>query len=144
MKADDNSSLLEVVRRAVPFDNRLVDAKGDRYLVDPLAETYIVVPAEGAQIIEGMLPPEEMQIRAAVVEAKDAIRLARLLTLKDRLFHTAKVREVDRLTEIIKSGLTKLVVFSPAHKAAAKRLRNSYGSSNVEVLDWASKGRGDR
>jgi len=78
------------------FDNTItrLDDEGNRvcYLIDPLAVKYIVPP--GSTVLDGMLPPQDMEVRRALVEMKVATEQLAAVGFLSRLFGSQAYRNV--------------------------------------------------
>ncbi len=124
--------IVQAAKRAVPFDNTLTfsDEKGSpgRYITDPLQERYLVPPGDWVQA--GMLPPEEFEVRAALVEAKIFTERVMSFGFFSLVFGTAKYRQAYEVAREKQRTLMELVNSSPAHKAAARRIVNDLLPSN--------------
>lgn len=120
------------MRTFAPFDNtRVVRDEGGcdvRYLTDPLAETYLEPP--GAWISEGMLPPEDLEVRRALAEVKLLADHARSFGLLSRLFGSDKYREARAAAVERQETLLRLVNSSREHKAAIRRIVNAMPPDN--------------
>lgn len=120
------------------FDNtRTVrDDAGDhiRYLTDPLAETYIEPP--GAWISEGMLPPEDLEVRRALAEMKALTDHAKSFGFLSRLFGSDTYRKARTAAVEKQQALLSLVNSSREHKAAIRRIVNAMplGNGGREAL----------
>lgn len=107
-----------------PFDKNAYVLNGDgevvRYLVDPLAETYLVAP--GQTVEPGMLPPEEWQVRAAFIEMREFTQRFAGMGLLARLRRRAEYERARALAIEKQDALFNLVNSTPAHKAAMRRI----------------------
>lgn len=115
-----------------PFDNtRTVrDESGNyvRYLIDPLAETYLVPP--GAAVCDGMLPPEEFEVRRALLEMKLLTEHVRAFSWLSRIFGSVAYREARDAAAESQKALLCLVNSTHEHKAAIRRIVNAMPPNN--------------
>jgi hypothetical protein len=111
-----------------PFDPTatVVDDDGHviRYLNTPLDNEYIVDPADDC-IPEGVLPPEDFEVRRAIVEMKLATEHWRGLGLLHRLMLTEKANKAKALAVRKQRELHLLIQRSPEHTAAFRRIIDS-------------------
>lgn len=118
--------IVEAARRAPSFDNCLSFSDGTRFLTDPMAERYIVIPPMGGTMQPGMLPPQEMQVRAALIEASAALGAMQKTGFWAQLFGKRQAREASDLFANKIEALASCVALSKEHRAAATRLERSY------------------
>ncbi len=118
--------------KELPFDvqSHMNDAQGNpiRFITDPLAEHYIEPP--GDWVPAGMLPPEEFQVRAALVEMKIFTDLLHDLGIFGRLFNSTEYKKRYKLANEKQNCLRQLVNSSREHKAALRRIVNAMPTDN--------------
>jgi hypothetical protein len=134
-----STPIVDSARRAPPFDNRVFMNDGLRFLTDPLAEEYICIPPDGGLISPGMLPPQEMEVRAALVEAIEAFKHGEQFGFLRRLLRSKSVAAADELLLAKVTALAETIRLSAAHRAASTRLRRSYRGEAHALLEWAEK-----
>lgn len=114
-----------------PFDNTktVSDESGKRvrFLTDPLAETYI--EPLGAWISDGMLPPQEMEVREALVAFKIASDKIASMGLLSRMIGS-RYREAKNQHQQASQSLLTLVNSSQEHKAAIRRIVSAMPRDN--------------
>lgn len=125
-------SVVESAKSAPPFDNTITLANGDRYLIDPLAEDYLIVP--GDTIPEGMLPPEEFQVQAAIVEMVMFTKRIQKYGFFSRLFRTKIYLEARSVALEKQRELRSLGNSSQAHRAALIRISKTVPLPNSRIL----------
>lgn len=115
-----------------PFDNTVTmsDDAGNpvRFLTDPLQEHYIVPP--GDLFEDGMLPPEDLEVRRATIAMKLCTERLACLGVWTRLFRRAEYQEAYDMAAEAQRRLRKLVNSTPAHKAAIRRIVNAMPPGN--------------
>lgn len=116
----------ESAARAAPFDNTQAFSNGSRLLTDALAGRYIEIPPIGGTIALGMLPPQEMQVRAALIEASYSFASLAKVGFWGKLFGTETAQEAETLWRSKMQALATCIRSSREHRAAAIRLKNSY------------------
>lgn len=131
--------IVESAKRAPPFDNRAHDGGGHRYLTDPLAETYILRPPDGGVISEGMLPPQEMGVRAALIEAMEAFKLNAAVGFWATALGTKRAKVASALLKDKVNALETTIGLSREHLAAARRIENSYRGEARGLIKLAMK-----
>lgn len=128
----ENSGGALYSREFPPFDNTLVvyDDAGQpiRYLIDPLAEHYIVPP--GFSVTDGMLPPEEFAVRKALVEMKLFTERYMSFGVFKRFFHRDEYVAAGKLASRKQEALAHLVNSGPLYKAALRRIVNAMPEDN--------------
>lgn len=106
------------------FDNRqsMTDENGNivRFITDPLDEQYLFPP--GDAVPEGMLPPQEFEVRVALVEMKWSTERLLGFGLWKRFFKSAEYEKARKLAEDKQRTLFDLVNSSREHKAAIRRI----------------------
>jgi hypothetical protein len=106
-----------------PFDPTATDLDEDghalRYLDTPLDHEYRVAPPNW--VAEGMLPPEDFEVRRAIVEMKLATEHWIGLGFWPRLIGTTAAKHAKAFAVEKQRELRALVQTSPAHKAALRR-----------------------
>lgn len=130
---------VDSARRSASFDNRLFVGDGERFLTDPLAEQYICVPPDGGLLVPGMLPPQEMEVRAALIEAIEAFRQQERIGFWKRLWHFRVASAADELVISKVKALSETRLRSPEHRAAAARIYRSYRGEAHALLEWAHR-----
>lgn len=115
-----------------PFDNTkaLSDDAGNpvRYLVDPLAEVYIEPPE--AWVSDGMLPPQDLEVREALVELKFATDRLHTFGFVSRMMKSPDYRHALQAAQTKAEALGELVNRSREHKAAIRRIVNAMPLNN--------------
>ena len=115
-----------------PFDPRmrLRDDEGRpvRFINAVLDERYIVPP--GDLVPEGLLPPEEFEVRRALAELN--IFSERLMDFGffRRLFDKNGYLHVERAANGKQEALRRLINASPEHRAAFRRIVNAMPEGN--------------
>lgn len=109
---------------APPFDNRLLDldhpsGEPTRYLLDPLASKYVTKP-QGI-VPPGMLPPEEIQVRAAIIELMNAALAITKTSWLSSFFSTKRYERIAETLDETELALRHLATRTPLHIAALKR-----------------------
>jgi hypothetical protein len=94
-----------------------------RYVDTPLDQEYRVNPPD--LVSEGMLPPEDFEMRRAVAEMKLATEYCLRVGPWQRLIGTAKARGAKALALKKQGDLRLLVQKSPEHRAALQRIIRS-------------------
>lgn len=133
------TSIVDSARGAPPFDNRVFVDDGLRFLTDPLAEQYICVPPDGGLISPGMLPPQEMEVRAALVEAIEVFKHGEQFGFLKRLLRSKEVAAADELLLGKVAALAETIRRSASHRAASARIRRSYRGEAHALLEWAER-----
>ncbi|KXS54107.1 MAG: hypothetical protein AWU57_1498 [Marinobacter sp. T13-3] len=122
----------ESVGNRSPFDQSktLHDESGApiKFVQSPTDEHYLHAP--GSYIPDGMLPPEDHQVREALMEMKLFTEKALAFSFISRLFRTANFKKAESLAREKQSGLMRLVNSSLEHKAAIRRIVNSMPDGN--------------
>lgn len=125
-------SIVESAKRKPPFDvnQYVIDESGKqvRFLSDPLYEKYLATP--GDMVSEGMIPPEEFQLSAAMLEMKNFTDQLIDLGFIDRLFRTAEYIKRYDVARGKQRILLQLVNCSREHKAAIRRIENAMPENN--------------
>lgn len=115
------------------FDNRIfaLDAKGSpvRFITDPLAESYIDIP--GKYVLPGMLPPEEFEVSAALVDLHHAIVASLGAGIITWMLRPDRVRKLRAVAELKQRMFVQLINRSPAHKAAIRRISKLINSDAI-------------
>ena len=115
-----------------PFDNSktVSDDAGNpvRYLVDPLDEVYIEPP--DAWVSEGMLPPQDFEVREALMELKLTTDRVHSFGFIARLTKSTAYRNAIQVARAKADALGELVNRSREHKAAIRRIVNSMPQNN--------------
>lgn len=115
-----------------PFDNTktVKDESGNpvRFLADSLAETYIEPP--DAWISDGMLPPQEMEVRKALVTFKFASDSVESFGLLSRMIGSTRYRDAKNQLQLASKSLMTLVNSSREHKAAIRRIVSAMPVNN--------------
>jgi len=132
-------SVTESAARAAAFDNTQSFSDGSRLLTDVLAERYIEIPPDGHAIAIGMLPPQEMQVRAALLEASLSFQATTKIGFFSQLFGTARAKKANNLYEEKLQALAKCIRLSREHGAASKRIMNSYPGVPKALLEQAEQ-----
>ena len=114
------------------FDNTLTlrDIAGNhiRFLVSSFDEKYLVpIPSN---IPDGMLPPEDFEVRNALVGVRFYTERIGDVGFIATLFRTEKYRVAKALAEGNINQLKKLTSTSRAHSAALKRIINDMPAGN--------------
>jgi hypothetical protein len=121
-----------------PFDNTktLSDDAGHpvRFLIDPLSDTYIEPP--GSMVPDGMLPPQDYEVRKALVEMKFATERLSFFSLIARFFRSKCYCVALEVAQQKQQDLMTMVNSSPEHKASIRRIVNAMppGNSGREAL----------
>ena len=105
------------------FDSALVDrcnGRDVRYLIDPLADEYLVAP--GDDVPTAMLPPEEWEVRRALVDLKLAADHAAEMGPLTRIFNRAECAARKLTAANKREALRALLSSSRAHQAALRRI----------------------
>jgi hypothetical protein len=131
--------IVERAKKAHTFDNRLCDAGGSRFLTDPLAKRYISIPPDGGCMEPGMLPPQEMEVRAALVEAIAAFEARGQVGFWKRFMGSREAKAADTLVKDKVQVLKGAASRSREHRAAAIRIRSSYPGTASALLRWAEE-----
>lgn len=122
-------------RRPPPFDNTLsmrVEGREVRFLVDPCAEKYLFKPTP--VFLQGMLPPEDFEVMAAVfsmVKAKNALRS---MSLFQRVRNRSAYLELGAQKTKAHLNLIAVSAQSKVHRAAMQRIYHSAPSPLKEML----------
>ena len=115
-----------------PFDNTkaLSDDAGNPvlFLVDPLAEAYIEPPE--AWVSEGMLPPQDLEVREALMELKLATGRVHTFGIVARMMKSPNYRQALQAAQSKADALGELVSRSREHKAAIRRIVNAMPPNN--------------
>jgi hypothetical protein len=98
------------------------------YINHPLDEKYVDPPGE--LVLEGMLPPQEFEVRRALVELKLFTEMAADYGFLRRLLNRPKYLQVLRIATEKQQVLRELVNSSPEHKAALRRIVNAMPERN--------------
>ena len=105
------------------FENALtewIDGQEVRYLVDPLADEYLVAPGEA--VPRAMLPPEEWEVRNALIEMKFATERVAEMGLIARTVNRAEYDARWQAAVAKQKALRELVQSTRAHRAALRRI----------------------
>ncbi|MTJ94023.1 MAG: hypothetical protein F8N36_14370 [Desulfovibrio sp.] len=114
-----------------PFNNTLFfhDEAGRacRYLTDPLAETYLAPPEN--LVKDGMLPPQEFEVCAALLEMK--LFTERAISYGTwSFFRRSERRAAWEIARQKQNRLMELVNSSREHKAAIRRIVSAMPPDN--------------
>lgn len=139
MRDELASPIVESARLSACFDNRLFIGDGERFLTDPLAEEYICVPPDGGLLVPGMLPPQEMEVRAALIEAIEAFKLQVQIGFWKRLRRSSEAVAAEELLIAKVQALAETTTRSTEHRAASVRISRSYRGEAHALLDWAKR-----
>jgi hypothetical protein len=124
--------IVESAKNQPPFDNRvhMADEDGNavRFVTDPLDERYIEPP--GDNIPQGMLPPEEFQVRAALAEMKFFTDNLIELGIFGWIFRRSEFRRRHQIASEKQQALRQLVACSREHRAALRRIVNAMPERN--------------
>lgn len=122
----------EMVANEMQFDRtksiRNESGASIRFIESPTDEQYLNAP--GNFIPEGMLPPEDLQVRVALVEMKLFTERLIAFGLVSRLLRTSRFKKAESVAREKQSALMDLVNSSPEHKAAIRRIVNSMPEGN--------------
>lgn len=120
-----------------PFDSRayyLDDAgRTVQFVAHPLDQTYLTVPGPG--VPAGMLPPQDLEIRAALGDLAMAEVEVLSLGLIATYARLPSYRKAQAVVKAHQDALAALVASSPEHQAAMRRI--------VESLERGSKDRAE-
>ena len=98
------------------------------FINDPLDEQYVAFPGNSAP--EGMLPPEEFEVRRALAEMKIFTeRFAEFGFLK-KIFDKTTYQQAKQVAIEKQETLRRLVNSSPEHKAAIRRIVSAMPKGN--------------
>ena len=103
----------------------VLDGHGNavRYIDTPLDHEYRVIPPNW--VAEGMLPPEDFEMRRAVAEMKLATEHWLALSFWQCLLGSTEAKKARALALKKQHELRLLAQKSPAHKAALRRVRRN-------------------
>lgn len=115
-----------------PFDNTLSlsDDAGNpvRFLLSPFDTKYLIPPGE--DIPDGMLPPEDFEVRRALVAVRVSTEKIGETGFIATLLRTEKYRAAKALAEKYQDELKQLVGSSRAHCAAFQRIIDAMPPGN--------------
>ena len=115
-----------------PFDNTLSlsDDAGSpvRFLLSPFDTKYLTPPGE--DIPDGMLPPEDFEVRTALIGVRVATERIGEVGFIATLFRTEKYRAAQALAEKYQNEFKQLVNSSRAHGAALQRIMDAMPPGN--------------
>lgn len=134
-----SGSIVEAASRAAAFDNRLCAGGGVKYLVDPLALDYISLPPGGGMLKRGMLPPQEMEVRAALIEAIEAFKWVDRVPMWKKMFRAPEAKEAEALMGSKIEALASATERSREHQAAAARIYRNYPGASRGLLAAAKQ-----
>lgn len=132
-------SISDAAKRAAPFDNTACFADGTRFLTDPLAPDYIVCPPDGRAMPIGMLPPEELEVRAHLTQAALSFKAMANMSWVKRTFAKGAVQEVEAHFQSNLRGLAACILSSSLHRVAATRISKNYPGVPRGLLNAAER-----
>ena len=118
-----------------PFDHSVTmtgeDGNEFKFLDDPLAEDYLMIPGETCRA--GMLPPAEFEIRALCWEIQLLNTNMRQLTVADQIWNRSECRaHIDGLLKAA-NDLSDAIKMSPEHRAAFLRVYSDWCENDMCV-----------
>jgi hypothetical protein len=115
-----------------PFDvtQHVKDDAGNPvwFMNNPLDERYVERP--GKHVLDGMLPPEEFEVRKALLEMKFFTDQLGEYGFLARILRRPAYQRAEKIAIEKQEHLRKIANSTPEHKAAIRRIVNDMPKSN--------------